>query len=173
MKVIKGFDPESNQMIIKITSNLVKEYSKNFSEIVKKEFKKPDVGISFESEDTVSVIGLKMDDFSKFEEVLNRFTNESLGHKIKNTEFIPLEGYSIDKLSSEIVDAVKNKRNLCIIRDYKEYEECSVDKSYTYTQKEIFFGTLEYAKAVIMIYKKDIESLRKRYKSALVKKEWC
>lgn len=172
MKVIKGFDPESNQLVVKVTSNLVKEYYQDFSKIIDLDFKGR-AEVSLDDSETASVIGLKMEDFDRFEDSLNKFTNNSLGHKMKITEFIPLSGYPIEKLQEEIVDAVKEKRNLCIIKDYQEYLRSNTDKRFVYTQKDLFYGTLEYSKAVILIWRGDLEKLVKRYKSSLIVKDWC
>ena len=100
------------------------------------------------------------------------FVIGAIRHEYKKTEFIPLEGYPIENMQKEVPEAVKNKRRLCIIKDYDEFLNAEKTSKPIYHQYIIEPGSSEYADVVIMIYKGDLEQIRKIYKDKLKLEDW-
>lgn len=60
----------------------------------------------------------------KLNDVINKFVNCGLRKTLKTVEFLPLNNYELSGLQEDIKSAIENKRNFCILRDYKEYQKC-------------------------------------------------
>lgn len=194
MKIESTYSPSDNKVIFTVESNLFTKYYPNFSTLLNDCDKLPkgittekggednQVKIQFplpeESEvktlgrnSSLAAVSINVKDVNAINDFLDDFTNTALRYELKRTEFIPLEGYPVDNLHEEIVDAVKNKRNLCIIENFKQYQERDKNE-YKFNQYIIQYGTEEYADAVLMIYNKDLEKLSKVWKDRLSLTEW-
>ena len=123
MKVTPGFDPNSKKIKLEFKTNLLKKYYLNFEGMVNSSSDVPS-GTSVEQieEDTALIsfpipqrsqvkndeerkttfISIDPKSMEIFGDVINRFVNAALRKEFRTTEFIPLEGYPIEKLQSEI-----------------------------------------------------------------------
>ena len=192
MKVTPGFDPNSKKIKLEFKTNLLKKYYLNFEGMVNSSSDVPS-GTSVEQieEDTALIsfpipqrsqvkndeerkttfISIDPKSMEIFGDVINRFVNAALRKEFRTTEFIPLEGYPIEKLQSEIKEAIKNKRNFCIIDTYENYKR-SKEINYEFMQAYINFGSSDYSKTAILVHRLDIEGLRKMWAERLSIGSW-
>lgn len=196
MNIQPGYNPEKKCVTLCVESNLLSRYFPNFSGMILGEpgiprntnveqvdnttamisFPLDDKGMVTKLSENKMSIGINADSMDVFQRVINTFINCALKKELKTTEFVPLYGYSIDELHNDIQAAVKNKRKLCIIRDYSEYLAMSQGKNgtaYIFHQYMVEYGTPEYTEAAILLYNKDMESLRNTFESKLVLESWC
>ena len=192
MKVTPGFDPNSKKIKLEFKTNLLKKYYLNFEGMVNSSSDVPS-GTSVEQieEDTALIsfpipqrsqvkndeerkttfISIDPKSMEIFGDVINRFVNAALRKEFRTTEFIPLEGYPIEKLQSEIKEAIKNKRNFCIIDTYENYKRLK-EINYEFMQAYINFGSSDYSKTAILVHRLDIEGLRKMWAERLSIGSW-
>lgn len=96
----------------------------------------------------------------KLNDVINKFVNCGLRKTLKTVEFLPLNNYELSGLQEDIKSAIENKRNFCILRNYKEYQKMSEERKYQFTQKLIKYGTSEYADVALLINSGKMDELR-------------
>lgn len=180
-----SFNPVEKRFTILIDTKLVDKYFANLSGLVKKTDELPsDITvekinnksalITFSVTQTIenpeNLKSIKpVDELMK---TLYNFVIGAIRYEYKQTEFIPLEGYPIENMQREITGAVKNKRRLCIIKDYDEFLNAEKTSKPIYHQYMIEPNSSEYADVVIMIYKGDLEQLNKIYKNKLKLEDW-
>lgn len=195
MNVQPGYDPEKRCVTLSVESNLLKKYFSNFSGMIVDDPGVPKnteviqinevtAQISFPVDDKSVVkmvsdnkmsIGIDPNSINVFQTIINSFVSSALKKELKTTEFIPLYGYPKENLKVDIQEAVKNKRNLCIIKDYSEYLAMSEGKTnmYIFHQKIVEFGTPDYTEAAILLYNEKLEELRDTFEESLVLEDWC
>jgi hypothetical protein len=195
MNVQPGYDPEKRCVTLNVESNLLRKYFSNFSGMIVDDPGVPKntevtqidevtAQISFPIDDKSVVkmvtdnkmsIGIDPSSLSVFQTIINSFIGSALKKELKTTEFIPLYGYPKENLKVDIQEAVKNKRKLCIIKDYSEYLEMSEGKTNKYIFHQIFveFGTHEYTEAAILLYNEKLEELREMFEDSLKLEDWC
>lgn len=193
-ELVPGYNPVNGDLEFTIELNLFKNYFPNFKGLIQnnEDLVKCKAKIR-QVEPTKAIVAFPIDknkirrtsddsamvQFDNVEalrtlySVLNSFIRVAIKKELKSTEFIPLNGYPLADLQSDIKQAVKGKRKLCIIRDYKEYLERKEDKDLTYNQYMVYYGTSEYADVVLMILDGDLDKLNDIYIPKLVKTEWC
>lgn len=191
MNVSTGFDPDSKKITVTVNTNLLKKYHVNFKGLFQMAPRKPkglEVNIRSGNLATVSfpvpeenikvlgegrgMVGIDRDDMDGIMEIINKFTNSAIRKELKQTEFIPLEGYEEDLLKEDIKTAVQNKRNLCIIDTYESYLKNEEDRKYEYNQYRVDYGTNEYSDVAILIATGKLSEVRKLYKKKLKKETW-
>ena len=195
MKITSTFNEENKRVVYMVECNLLNNYTPAFLKLLEKykKLNKLPKSISVEKGRECNQIMLLVPPYDEksskvvngiasvlidskvitaVNDFLDCFVNAGLTHELKRNEFIPLEGYPEDKLSEEIIDAYNSKRNLCIVKNYKEYDN-RVKNGFRFTQKIIPYGSEEYVDAAIMIRKRDISSLKKKYLPELKLTEWC
>ena len=128
--------------------------------------------IKNDSENGVGYIAVEPENMEIFGNVINKFVNAALRKEFKTTEFIPLEGYPIEKLRNEIRSALENKRNFCIIDTYENYLKLTQKNNYEFNQAILEFGSTDYAKTAVLVYRGDIEGLRKMWSERLKLDSW-
>ena len=196
MNIQPGYDPEKKCITLSVDLYLISRYFPNFSGMIKGS---PDVPEGTEVEqvsDTVAVITFPIDDKSvgvaninpdsrmmsiginakhmdAFQKIISSFVSCAISKEIKTTEFIPLYGYSISNLKEEVQEAVKNKRKLCIIKDYSEYTSMNSERKYVFHQYMVEPGTRDYTEAAILLYNEDIKKLREIFEDKLKLESWC
>jgi hypothetical protein len=182
------FNPVDKKFSMLLDTKLVNKYFANLSGLVKKVDELPnDVVIeklNFKTALITFSVNPMTQDISSEGEVnkikpvsglmktVYNFVIAAIRHEYKKTEFIPLEGYPIEKMQKEVPEAVKNKRRLCIIKDYNEFLNAEKTSKPIYHQYMIEPGSSEYADVVIMIYKGDLEQIKKIYKDKLKLEDW-
>lgn len=192
MKIQRGLNPESKMIQFTITTPLLSEYFNNFSGMVKNSSKDISDNLNVERLGSDSaIISFPLPDDSeminqgdkamvsmspevvfKLNDVINRFVNCGLRKILKTTEFLPLNNYELSNLQSDLKDAIANKRNFCILRDYNEYLEMSKKKRYQFTQKIVKYGTSEYSDVAILINSGKLDELREWLDPQLSFCEW-
>lgn len=105
--------------------------------------------------------------------VVNEFSSDCIKKISMSVEIIPLKGYPIESIAIDVKAAIENKRNFCIIRDYKDY----LDGKNIFTdglELAIYkFGTDEYCNiAIECVVNKSLPGLRKLTEKDLTKPEW-
>ena len=191
MKLTPGFDTENKRVKLEFKTNLLKKYYPNFEGMLNKDSNIPKgTDVEHVEEDTAIIsfplpkdstikndegkgmfIALNPKDMDIFGDVINKFVNAALRKEFRSTEFIPLVGYPIEKLKEEIKDAIKNKRNFCIIDTYENYLKLK-EINYEFKQAYVNFGTSEYSKVAILIHRLDIEGLREMWAEKLSLGNW-
>jgi hypothetical protein len=118
-------------------------------------------------------IGIDPNSINIFQTIINSVVSSALKKELKTTEFIPLHGYSSKNLKNDIQEAVKNKRKLCIIKDYSEYTALTTSKKYVFHQIMVEYGTRDYTETAILLYNEDMKSLRDKFEDSLKLEDWC
>lgn len=118
------------------------------------------------------VTGIPKDLLNGLTAVLDDFKNSALDKEFKTTEFIPLYGYSVETLKSDIVEAIKAKRNFCLIDKYSEYKRFSKKEITKLQQYKVMYPTNDYSEIALSIYEGDLKSLREKYMPKLVEVDW-
>lgn len=182
-----SFNPADKKFQVVVDTKLVDKYFANLSGLVKKTSDLPgDVVIEkvnpkkalitfstdISQEDIENDEKVKMKPVNELMKTLYNFIVGAIRHEYKQTEFIPLSGYPIENMQKEIGAAVKNKRRLCIIKDYDEFLNAEKTSKPVYHQYVVEPDSSEYADVVIMIYKGDVEQLNKIYKNKLKLEDW-
>lgn len=195
MDIQPGFDPEKRCVTLSVRTYMISRYFKNFQGMIIGDSGTPkntevlqideDTAlIKFPAETSGSIIkasenkmaiGINAEIMGTFQNIINTFMNCALRKELRTTEFIPLYGYSIDSLKEDIQNAVKNKRNLCIIKDYSEYlnMQKGKDGKYEFHQYLVEVGMPEYADVAILLYQKKIKELREMFEDKLEFESWC
>lgn len=193
MKVTPGFDPRNKKITLEFQTNLLKKYYPNFEGMITTDSSIPsgtnvqqtredtavitfpvpkNTSIKNDSENGVGYIAVEPENMEIFGNVINKFVNAALRREFKTTEFIPLEGYPIEKLRTEIRLALENKRNFCIIDTYENYLKLTQKNNYEFNQAILEFGSTDYAKTAVLVYRGDIEGLRKMWSERLKLDSW-
>ena len=193
MKVTPGFDPRNKKITLEFQTNLLKKYYPNFEGMITTDSSIPsgtnvqqtredtavitfpvqkNTSIKNDSENGVGYIAVEPENMEIFGNVINKFVNAALRREFKTTEFIPLEGYPIEKLRTEIRSALENKRNFCIIDTYENYLKLTQKNNYEFNQAILEFGSTDYAKTAVLVYRGDIEGLRKMWSERLKLDSW-
>lgn len=193
MKVTPGFDPRNKKITLEFQTNLLKKYYPNFEGMITTDSSIPsgtnvqqtredtavitfpvpkNTSIKNDSENGVGYIAVEPENMEIFGNVINKFVNAALRKEFKTTEFIPLEGYPIEKLRNEIRSALENKRNFCIIDTYENYLKLTQKNNYEFNQAILEFGSTDYAKTAVLVYRGDIEGLRKMWSGRLKLDSW-
>lgn len=193
MNVSPGYDPQKKRIIITVESNLLNKYFPNFSGMVMSDSGVPKNTEVDQSSPTTAIISFpsplgspvkKLDEersaiaidsriIEKFNDIINNFIRCAIRRKLRTTEFIPLSGYPVEDLKKDIQEAVKNKRSLCIIKNYDEYLAMENNQKYVFHQYEIEYGTKDYTEAAILLYQGSMEELREMFEGRLELEDWC
>lgn len=193
MNVQPGYNPEKRRITLSVETYLMKRYFNNFSGMVTDNPGVPkDTEVEWYDERTAIItfpvdnsgsvvkasenklaIGINESSMNIFQGIINSFVECALKKELKTTEFIPLYGYPKEELQKEIQGAVKEKRKLCIIKDFSEYKNMSGEHKYIFHQTIVEFGTHEYSEAAILLFNGDLKTLRKQYEDKLVLENWC
>lgn len=198
MKLIPNFDPQLNQFILELQVGFLDKYYGNLQGMLEMKsselppnLKIVKVGknmakISFPLPNSSSIdkvddgiMKISIDDTDgnvrTLHSLINSFINSGIREEFKSTEFIPLNGYPKEDIIKDCKESMKNKRNLCIIKDYSEYLQ-SQEKSNNikYTQYYVNYGTNEWADICLEILSPefDLSSFASRYIPKLVVTEW-
>lgn len=123
-----------------------------------------------------SIISIDANDmnssFGKVNSVINNFISLALKDRVITTEFLPITNYPDDGLAEDVVNALKSKRNLCIVDDFENYKQQMQLNTYEFNQYEVKYGTSEYADVVLMLVNKEFKEFRKYYTDKLVNTTW-
>lgn len=194
MNISPGFDPNNNRITFNVKTNLLVKYFSNFSGLILNDKTLPKgIEVSQESENSAVIsfpapenaikketenmkaIAIDVNIVNKIENIVSMFVRSGLRKELKTTEFIPLYGYSIENLSKEIIQAYKNGRNYCIVKDYDEYLNMVEKNEYKFHQyvlsKEL--NKKDYMDVTLLIYNKNIEEVRNKFEKKLKLKNWC
>lgn len=199
MKVDTGFDPSEGKVIITVQTPLLIRNLGMFKQIFNKSKHvnlpkgvsieanedTPDTALILfpvdkkdiqERDDKKAVVGVRMEYMRSISDEINRFVLEALRSQLKALEFIPLHGYPVENLKSDVQNAVKGKRGFCIIKTYAEYLNSETNgnskDAYLFHQYIVDYGTDEYTDVAINLYKGEIEELREKYESRLKLQNW-
>lgn len=187
MKVNPEINPFKKAMTFNVTSTLLDHYFDNFRGMICDNSDIPGVDVYQEKPGTATIsIPMMMNEISdgvisggintkaviSVDNTIQSFLSAAMRKEERFNEFVPLHNYPEDKLIVEIADAVKNKRNLCIIKDFKEYQKNLKDRTYEFEQYRIDYGTVEYANAVLMIRFNNFDELRKTFEPKLKLTKW-
>lgn len=197
MKLIPGFDPERQLVIIKLTTNLLNKYYPNFLGLINKCKNTLPKGLKIEKgieSNMVSIIfpidpkeanpkvvdensklmqmSLDRDKVSGIFDIVNNFINLALKKELSLTEFIPLGDYPLEDLKTDVKNAIQNKRNFCVVKDYSTYKDLQ-NNVYNFEQYNVEYGTSEYCDiALEIINSADLTELQEKYIPKLKKVEW-
>jgi len=192
--IVPNYNPNSGNLEIKVELNLLSKYFANFEGLIAMNKELSEKGFKVKRENpTTAIVSIPISDsqitppnengvgvvkadgtgIAEFFETLNSFVNSAIKKELKITEFVPLNGYSVEDLQKDIQAAVKAKRNLCIIGEYSEYLDRQESGNFAYHQYMIDYGTEEYADVAILISEGNMAELRKIYTPKLTYTEWC
>ena len=203
MKVDTGFDPAEKKIVITVQTPLLKRHLSLFRELINNSENKKGLpkGLGVENieglrSDTAlvtfpiqdndikssselrksSVIGIKMEYMESISTEINRFVSIALKRELDSLEFIPLKGYPVEDLKNDVQSAVKNKRNLCLIKTYDEYLNSQNNESrkdaFQFHQYIVWYGTDEYTDVAINLFNGELDELREKYEKRLSFTNW-
>ena len=189
MKLTPGFNPDKKLIQMQVKTNLLKLYYSNLVGMIDSGEEDLPKGTTIElNEESMATImfplpdsarvdeeqhmaAINPEDIQKVTKLISKFTFLAMRHRLKRTEFIPLYGYPVEDLQKDVVAALKNKRNLCIIDTYENYTKLK-DKEYSFPQYNINFGTSDYSKTVLILKKGDMKALRELWEPKLKSAAW-
>lgn len=180
MEIITDFNPVTSRVNVTVRSNLLSRYFSNFRGMVlESKILPPETSIIQKSVDSAQVsFSTTPTSFNggnrwinNATKVLSKFVQVAVSKELNTIGFFPLSGYSPDKMQEEIQDNVKNKRDILLIKDYKEYLDMDV-RSPKFIQYRLEYGTPEYADVALMLWKKQISKLKKDYSPKLQFTKW-
>lgn len=205
MKVTNMYNTDTNESYVLVESELLRRYYTNFLGLFmlgKKKTKALDsIILDRISENSVKIIiskNNKNDDKSPIgmilpfptmtamsidgetinaiDDIINKFIEIAGKRKADTTEIVPLTGYDIKKIKSEVQSAVEMKRDLILIDSYQSWLNIMVEKKPcledTIKQYIIEYGTNEYADVVLSIFNNELNNLNESYKSKLEALAW-
>lgn len=114
-------------------------------------------------EDGDRITGIPKEILAKITSVIEDFKDTALKKELGSTEFIPLSGYPIEDLKADIVEAIKNKRNFCLIEKYSDYLKLSRHETTKLQQYKVQYLSNDYSEIAINIYEGDLESIKRNY----------
>lgn len=128
----------------------------------------------------ISMDGRKM---GKIYETIGKFVNTALNKELKKIEFLPLNGYPIEDLKKDVENAIKNKRNFCIIENYSDYLEMrnggsegtgknKEDTKFYFNQLHMEYGTSEYSDVALSIMSGKLKELQENLIPKMKKINW-
>ena len=120
--------------------------------------------ISVDGSDTSNPLG-------KVNHVINSFISSALKDRLKSTEFLPIANYPVENLKEDVLNALRGKRNLCIIDDFENYKNQTTQNTYFFNQYIAKYGTSEYADVVLMLINNEFNEF-KRYSCLLKPVSW-
>lgn len=81
----------------------------------------PDMNQVIDKGNGIMSIPVPKDILDELTSVVNMFSSDCIKKIMGKTEIIPLKGYSIIDIAEDVRNAISNKRDICIIRDYQDY----------------------------------------------------
>lgn len=109
----------------------------------------------------------------KLSSIIDDFIERAINAELKTSEFIPLSGISVETLKSDVIDAVKDKRDLVIVDTYNNCMKFILEKVTTIiNQYRIPYMSEEYSDTVLYVYEGNIKKLRELYKDKLMTVDW-
>lgn len=192
MIYLKGiYDANSKQMVIEFNNNLIENHFEILKECVEEnksmgslpsdlEVKKVSdyrCIISFhidipDTKDGERIGRLPKNMTEKISSVIEKFREKAIKKEFMTTEFIPLNGYPLEELKKDIKEAIKNKRNFCVIDKYSDYLKFYNGEITKLKQKKLYFLSNEYSDAAIYIYEGNMKKLKEIYKNQLEFVDW-
>lgn len=187
---------EGGELVIIYKNNLLREYPELLTDLFKENkelsgitrirkesdnlvhiFVKASVSVEEDySDEGILKAGIEKELLNEIGKILNMFTLNALSKKLRETEFLPLSGYPLEKLREDVEEMVKNKRSACVISDYSRYLENNklgtTTKSFRYNQVMLKYSSDQYCNFVIDVQTKSLEELRATYSGQLVETDW-
>lgn len=108
----------------------------------------------------------------KISSVIEDFKASALEKELLTTEFIPLSGYPVKKLKEDIVEAIKNKRNFCIIDNYSNYEKFYNHETTKMNIYKAKYSSNDYSEIALSIYEGKLKDLKVEYLPKLEEIDW-
>lgn len=195
MMILKGiYDSMNKRLMIDFSCSLLREHYDVLDTIIKKHKKAGYISKSVELqklEDSRCIIiipmeipgsekfadgermtGIPKDLLNNITFVIEDFKNSALEKELKTTEFIPLTGYPVEKLKADIMEAIKNKRNFCLIEKYSDYKKFFNHEVTKLRQYKVLYPSNDYSEVALSIYEGDLKSLREQYIPKLEEVDW-
>lgn len=105
--------------------------------------------------------------------IIDDFIERAINAELETSEFIPLSGISVETLKSDVIDAVKDKRDLVIVDTYNNCMKFILEKVTTIiNQYRIPYMSEEYSDVVLYVYEGNMKKLRELYKDKLMTVDW-
>lgn len=195
MKILKGlYDSVNKRLMIDFSCSLLKEHHEVLDSTVVK-YKKAGllpketevqkleesrcliaIPVDIPGADSLGngerIPNIPKDILEKINSVIEDFRRLALEKELGSTEFIPLTGYPLKDLQTDIVEAIKNKRNFCLIDKYSEYKKFSKRETTKLQQYKVMYSSNDYSEIALSIYEGDLKSLREQYTSKLEEVDW-
>ena len=195
MMILKGlYDSANKRLMIDYSCSLLRDYYEILEVVVKKHKKAGNlpkdlevqkleesrcilsVSIDIPGSENLSngdrVTGIPSEFMEKIVSIIEDFRNSAIEKELKTTEFIPLNGYPLKDLQTDIVEAIKNKRNFCLIDKYSDYKKFSKREITKLRQYKVIYPSNDYSEVALSIYEGDLKSLREQYIPKLEEIDW-
>lgn len=196
MMILKGiYDSVNKRLIIDFSCSLLREHFDVLDTIIKKHRKSgyipKDVELKkLENSRCIIIIPMEIPGSEKFKDgermtteipkdllnnitfIIDDFKNSALEEELKTTEFIPLNGYPVEKLKADMMEAIKNKRNFCLIEKYSDYKKFSNHEITKLRQYKVLYPSNDYSEVALSIYEGNLKNLREQYIPKLEEVDW-
>ncbi len=108
-----------------------------------------------------------------FKKFLEKFVYLSMRNRLGNTEFIPLSGYPKSDLQHDLMNALSDKRDFCIVETFNDYKKNANNHFQdSFSNLLIKYGTSDWADISILIYQGKFKELTSLYKPLLKNTVW-
>lgn len=190
IKISSSVDQGGQRMVVTVNTNLIDRYYPHLCGMLKVSktcprgiqvekaakdtaiitfpIPKSNMGPIRNTPDGNSVVGIDASFLEPLLKELNRFASLSVRNMSKHVEFLPINdlsgGYSEEERRSDVVTAIKNKRDFLLLDSYKTYKEEVEAGRYQFKQVLVKYGTSDYADISIWIEKNNLEPLKKYFK---------
>lgn len=107
----------------------------------------------------------------KIQTTLESFAKEAMNLETRQFEIIPLEGYPVENIKTDVQEAVKEKRNFCVIDHMNSYTNFTRG-GWTMTQATFDYLSDEYCNIAVAANKGDLDEIYQIVKNKLKKTDW-
>lgn len=175
----------NGKLVIIYSNSLLGEFSNMFQDAIKKQFPEAEIKIISETKHVISIPSdfndfsenpkLSEDDESQIDlivETLEDFEEDAIMEKSGQYEIIPLEGYSVENIIEDIKSAVHDKRNLCIIDTYDNYQRYNKGELFEINHVKFEYLSDDYNDTVCYCLMGDIKGLGMKVIDKMSLGEW-
>lgn len=187
VKINVFYDMDSSKLVIEYKNNLLVNHSELFTKLVseiispsknietiKNNDNNYSIKIPYTIPEEAKSMGKGVIDKNlakKIETLINSFTNKALLSETKRYEFLPLNEYNVEDFKSDIENAIKERRDFCIINDFNSYKEFP-KRNFRLLQATYEYMSDKYCDIAILGKQGKIEEIKKEVSEDMKEIDW-
>lgn len=198
MNIVKAYSPEAETLLIIVSSTAIDDSGYNYiKDVVDRLNKDPEIDEknkpiyisqgqgnsvtvsfkhSFDPETDVMIdserIGVLSSGIGPIANEVMKAVAHLLSKHLSNLEFLPMKGYSLENLRSELDAAIENKRDLAVHEFYNDWKEMNALNKSEFPGIKLEYGTDEWADVILDFKTLGSKELVKKYKPMLTEITW-